>query len=373
MLSANNESSGSHTAQQGPFDQQSGSQIQVDAFSEERAGISAGVSLSVNNSSSSDARVGDGKGSTGTIPRVQPATETLEERIVAVLRCEVCFDLRRTSMYLCKEGHSICAPCLTDLSAEARIYRVPPKCLCCETDISVTVRNIAVEKAIQELSSNCQYCSEKLPYKFLDNHERYECSVYPTMCENVRIGCDWQGPRNQLPEHVSNCALLRRTCQDIVTNLETLESKHEAEKNLFRNIADLLNYEMIAFTDLQFRPCYIENDLFYETKVFLVFGRIWMVRARIDFRDDPNRFGINSILYQLILRTETDSSLHVQFVALKGPYSNVQISPQIYNYNFNANNLESNYGVLPLKDANDYAQFMASRDVNFRIAMFLSN
>ncbi|KAI9584388.1 hypothetical protein GQX74_006283 [Glossina fuscipes] len=373
MLSSNNENSGSHAAQQGPSDQPSGSQIQVDALSEERAGISAGASLSVNNSSSSNARVGDGKESTGTKSRARPPIDTLEERIVAVLRCEICFDLRRTSMYLCKEGHSICAPCLTDLSAEARIYRVPPKCLCCETDISVTVRNIAVEKAIQELSSDCQYCNEKLPYKLLDNHERYECNAYPIMCKNGRFGCNWQGPRNQLTEHESNCELLRRTCQDIVTNLETLESKHEAQRNLFRNVADLLNYEMIAFTDLQFRPCYIENDLFYETKVFLVFGRIWMVRARIDFRDDPNRSGINSILYQLILRTETDISLQIQFVALKGPYSNFQISPQIYKYDFNANNLESNYGILPLEDGNDYAQFMASRDINFRIAMFLSN
>lgn len=68
-----------------------------------------------------------------------------------------------------------------------------PNCRC-EISKSTASRNLAVEKAVSELPSECQFCSKEFPCKSLDHHEKYDCEERPTNCKYIRIGCQWKGP-----------------------------------------------------------------------------------------------------------------------------------------------------------------------------------
>ena len=71
----------------------------------------------------------------------------------------------------------MCASCLAHLLADARLKDETATCPNCRCEISKTlcIRNLAVEKAISELPSECRFCSQQLPRCQLDHHERELC------------------------------------------------------------------------------------------------------------------------------------------------------------------------------------------------------
>ena len=73
----------------------------------------------------------------------------------------------------------MCASCLMHLLADGRLKDEAATCPTCRCEISKTgcIRNLAVEKAISELPSACQYCSKAMPRHSLDRHERELCAT----------------------------------------------------------------------------------------------------------------------------------------------------------------------------------------------------
>lgn len=71
----------------------------------------------------------------------------------------------------------MCAGCFAHLLADARLKDESATCPNCRCELNKNVcsRNLAVEKAISELPSECQYCSEQLPRCGLAHHERELC------------------------------------------------------------------------------------------------------------------------------------------------------------------------------------------------------
>lgn len=71
----------------------------------------------------------------------------------------------------------MCASCLSHLLADARLKDETPTCPGCRCEISRTLcsRNLAVEKAISELPSLCQFCARSLPRSMLPRHEAEMC------------------------------------------------------------------------------------------------------------------------------------------------------------------------------------------------------
>uniref|UniRef100_A0A1A9VLU3 TRAF-type domain-containing protein n=1 Tax=Glossina austeni TaxID=7395 RepID=A0A1A9VLU3_GLOAU len=380
MSSSNNEASGSNvtalnTSQQNqqPVEMASFSQLEVDGIVNERPVINnVGDD---NNPGSSGLRMDTAEQSLAEIPRVEEESlnaiasgrnETLKNRLTAALLCGICLHLRRTRMYVCQLGHLACAPCFKELLIDAQISEATPKCHKCQADISMPIRNIAVENAILELPNNCRYCNEKISHNLLNRHERNDCHGYPTKCKYARIGCQWIGVRQQASYHERHCEFLAKTANEIIGALEALEAKADQEKNVFNNLIDLLSCEKMVFTDLQMRSYRVENETFYVTKFFPAFGKLWMIRAKI------NSDAI-SFCYQLLLRSIIVSPLKVEFVALEGPYSKAKISPRIYKHDFMPNICESNYHDLPLTEFNGSVQLLAKPVISIRIIMFLLN
>ena len=100
----------------------------------------------------------------------------LENRLSGILCCAVCLDLPKTC-YQCTNGHLMCAGCFNHILADARLKDEAATCPNCRCEISKNLcsRNLAVEKAVSELPTECQYCYYHLPRNQLDYHERELC------------------------------------------------------------------------------------------------------------------------------------------------------------------------------------------------------
>lgn len=71
----------------------------------------------------------------------------------------------------------MCAGCFTHLLADARLRDEIATCPNCRIEISKSSasRNLAVEKAVSELPSECQFCNKEFPRNALENHEQNLC------------------------------------------------------------------------------------------------------------------------------------------------------------------------------------------------------
>lgn len=95
--------------------------------------------------------------------------KTLCENVSALWRCVLSFQ--------CTNGHLMCAGCFIHLLADARLKEEQATCPNCRCEISKSLccRNLAVEKAVSELPSECSYCLKQFPRSSLERHQTEEC------------------------------------------------------------------------------------------------------------------------------------------------------------------------------------------------------
>lgn len=77
----------------------------------------------------------------------------------------------------CTNGHLMCAGCFIHLLADARLKEEQATCPNCRCEISKSLccRNLAVEKAVSELPSECGFCLRQFPRSLLERHQKEEC------------------------------------------------------------------------------------------------------------------------------------------------------------------------------------------------------
>lgn len=101
-----------------------------------------------------------------------------ETKTLALQRSDYEFWFRVSHASLqCNNGHLMCAGCLTHLLADARLKDETASCPNCRCEISKTQcsRNLAVEKAVCELPTECQYCNKELPRAQIERHMAERC------------------------------------------------------------------------------------------------------------------------------------------------------------------------------------------------------
>lgn len=71
----------------------------------------------------------------------------------------------------------MCAGCFIHLLADARLKEEQATCPNCRCEISKSLccRNLAVEKAVSELPSECGFCLRQFPRSLLERHQKEEC------------------------------------------------------------------------------------------------------------------------------------------------------------------------------------------------------
>lgn len=77
----------------------------------------------------------------------------------------------------------MCAGCFHCTLADARLRDEAATCPNCPTEISKisATRNLAVEKAVSELPSECQFCGKQYPRNSLEKHETTQCEERCTL------------------------------------------------------------------------------------------------------------------------------------------------------------------------------------------------
>ncbi|XP_070320507.1 zinc finger TRAF-type-containing protein 1 isoform X2 [Odocoileus virginianus] len=174
----------------------------------------------------------------------------LEERLYSVLCCTVCLDLPKASVYQCTNGHLMCAGCFIHLLADARLKEEQATCPNCRCEISKSLccRNLAVEKAVSELPSECGFCLCQFPRSILERHQKEECQDRVTQCKYKRIGCPWHGPFHELTVHEAACAHPTKTGNELMEILDEMDQSHRKEMQLYNSIFSLLSFEKIGYT-----------------------------------------------------------------------------------------------------------------------------
>lgn len=303
--------------------------------------------------------------------------DKLELRLGGILCCAVCLDLPRAAIYQCTNGHLMCAGCFTHVLADARLRDEMATCPNCRIEISKSSasRNLAVEKAVSELPSECQYCNKEFPRNILERHEQSLCEERITNCPYSRIGCPWRGPHHESLSHEQTCTHPHRSGAEVMEALQVVDQRNEEEKKLYDSVFDLLSYEKITFNDLQMKPYRTDefvHKLFYETSRFSAFNNQWVVKARINnSQRDPTLSSERDMTYQLILKTKTTLPLSVHYLALRGPFGDMKVSPKIHKFDFTDTDNESPYVALPLPDTAECNRLLAAKAINFRLIMFL--
>ncbi|XP_063238945.1 zinc finger TRAF-type-containing protein 1 homolog isoform X3 [Bacillus rossius redtenbacheri] len=244
-------------------------------------------------------------------------TDKLEHRLGGILCCAVCLDLPRAAVYQCTNGHLMCAGCFTHLLADARLRDEVATCPNCRVEITKTSasRNLAVEKAVSELPSECHFCSREFPRNSLARHEEVLCQERITSCKFSRIGCPWRGPFHEVEAHEAACAHPHRSGAEVMGALHEIHLQCEEEKRLYDCIFELLSYEKITFNDLQMKPYRTDefvHKLFYETSRFTAFNNQWVVKARINSAHrDPSQSSQRNMSYQLCYTQHHRPAPHV--------------------------------------------------------------
>ncbi|XP_036879278.1 zinc finger TRAF-type-containing protein 1 isoform X3 [Manis javanica] len=340
----------------------------------------------------------------------------LEERLYSVLCCTVCLDLPKASVYQepswlslqCsgEKAHllssdpqtlarlSLFAGTLPSYSwspsrrptwpeleparqaADARLKEEQATCPNCRCEISKSLccRNLAVEKAVSELPSECGFCLRQFPRSLLERHQKEECQDRVTQCKYKRIGCPWHGPFHELTVHESACAHPTKTGNELMEILDEMDQSHRKEMQLYNSIFSLLSFEKIGYTEVQFRP-YRTDDfitrLYYETPRFTVLNQTWVLKARVnDSERNPNLSCKRTLSFQLLLKSKVTAPLECSFLLLKGPYDDVKISPVIYHFVFTNESNETDYVPLPIVDSVECNKLLAAKNINLRLFLF---
>ncbi|XP_042188045.1 cysteine and histidine-rich protein 1 isoform X2 [Callorhinchus milii] len=300
----------------------------------------------------------------------------LEERLYSVLCCTVCLDLPKASVYQCTNGHLMCAGCFIHLLADARLKEEQATCPNCRCEISKSLccRNLAVEKAVSELPSECGFCLKQFPRSVLETHQKEDCQDRVTQCKYKRIGCPWLGPYHELTVHEAECGHPSKTGNELMEILDGMDQTHRKEMQLYNSIFNLLSFEKIGYTEVQFRP-YRTDDfitrLYYETPRFTVLNQTWVLKARVnDSERNPNLSCKRTLSFQLILKSKAGSPMECSFLLLKGPYDDVKINPVIYHFAFTNENNETEYMPLPIIDSIECNKLLAAKNINLRLFIF---
>ncbi|CAG9563698.1 unnamed protein product [Danaus chrysippus] len=351
--------------------------------------------------------------------------EKLEHRLGGILCCAVCLDLPQAAVYQCSNGHLMCAPCFTHLLADARLRDETATCPNCRVDISKNsvTRNLAVEKAVSELPSECRHCTKVFPRHSLQYHEEKICedrsiprpykfrqlvvdssrrsslaglvrivsSVYflllaalrrrffvselkatkrprMTSCRYCVLGCSYRGAAKAAAAHEAICAHPRRPAAELMSMLARRQKEHEHNLAHYRDLMDLLSYEKITFNDLQLRPFRTEelHKLYFETCRFTAFGFQWLVKAFVNkHQRDPTQSNQREITYQLVMKSKPFGPMCVKWVWTRGPGGSAPLLPEAAQHTF-TDEEASPARALPLADPDDANRLLASKAVHFR-------
>lgn len=313
------------------------------------------------------------------IPTAESPKEILE-RISRHCSCTVCLDIPRVSLWQCKNGHLMCATCLSHLIADSRLKDEISSCPNCRCEISWDrcVRNLAAEKAVGELPTQCLYCLEYINRCDIENHERVLCPKRETFCQYSVYGCNWRGAVGDMDEHIANnCEYTNILSRDALPAVQRTIDQNNHASRIKDNILNLFSMDRIGYTDFNLRS-YRTDDyvprLFFESARAQNFNENWVVKLAIGSLDqspsNPTALLNRQMSFQLIMKSRPNQPKEIHFMVVRAPGSDFQLNHMTYMHRFTADNLETPYFTLPLTSPAEVNRMIGSRNFYLRVYFF---
>ncbi|KAK3750479.1 hypothetical protein QZH41_018121 [Actinostola sp. cb2023] len=294
----------------------------------------------------------------------------LETRLNDILSCNVCLALPCKAIFQCPNGHLMCSSCFTHLLADARLKDEQATCPNCRTEISRNncSRNLAVEKAVSELPTACQYCSQGFPRVLIGSHEKEDCINRLVGCKYKRLGCLWQGPFHELSKHEGECVHPNKSGLELMTALDAIDESNAKDVRMLHTIVGLLSYEKIAINDLQLRPYRTDDfipQLYYETSRFNALGQQWVVKTKVIGSEKMLKRGL---LFQLVQKTKGQTN--IKFMMIRSPFGDLSVMPTLQHHEFVVDAMESEFYELAFVDSLEANKMLSEKIINLRLMMF---
>ncbi|XP_065065089.1 zinc finger TRAF-type-containing protein 1-B-like [Rhopilema esculentum] len=299
------------------------------------------------------------------------STSDLETRLLRVLSCSVCLDLPSGSIYQCPNGHLSCSGCLSHVLADARLKNEPATCPSCRIEIShkICSRNLAVENAVLEMPIECHFCHTEFSRSQIRWHENEQCLQRISNCKYAVLGCCWEGPKAKQEEHENVCDFPKKTGSELITSVVSHFEKLNEAMSHQKLLVQMMSCEKISICDLQLSPSRTDDfipKLFYESNRFSAFDQTWIIKAKIqgDEKSIERKFA-----YQLVCRNKCN--LELKYFAVKGPFGDMDIVPELQRFEFQEDHRESVFHPIALKTPSDCNKLLSSKTINLRLLLFL--
>jgi len=170
-------------------------------------------------------------------------------------------------------------------------------------------------------------------------------------------------------EHESTCELPKKNGADLMTavvaNLDQLKEQMLQQKLLIQ----MLSCERISICDIQLLASRTDDfipKLYYESNRFSAFDQTWMLKAKVqgDERSIDRKFS-----YQLICKNKCN--MEMKYFAVKGPFGDMEVTPELQRYEFMDDKRESDYHPVTLNRSSDCNRLLSAKNINLRLIMFL--
>lgn len=301
--------------------------------------------------------------------------EEMMEKITRHCSCTVCLDVPAVALYQCKNGHLMCYTCLNHLLADARLKEESPNCPNCRCEIGLDscMRNLAAEKAVGEIPTECSWCGQMVNRCNIEAHERHRCNKRPSKCRFSFAGCDWKGPLDKLETHVKACKFKFATCESAKDEIEKAIDVESHRARVKDNILNLFAFDSVIYTDFLVRS-YRTDDyipkLAFESNRQRVFNDEWILSCEI--RGDSSAVS-RQITFSLTLKNRPQYPRDIQLFVTRAPGSDFQLDHVTYLHRFTKDASSTPFFSLPLKSAAEINRFISSKSVNLRVYMFEMN
>ncbi|XP_063217413.1 E3 ubiquitin-protein ligase Siah1-like [Bacillus rossius redtenbacheri] len=130
------------------------------------------------------------------------AFDDINDGLVRLLECPVCADPMTDKIYMCRNGHNVCAACRPRLGAS---------CPTCRGELMET-RCLLAETIARKLLYPCDHgCGLRLSLRERRRHEE-RCPLRLRECANRARGCPRRLPPDGKREHEASCPYRRYEC-----------------------------------------------------------------------------------------------------------------------------------------------------------------
>lgn len=165
----------------------------------------------------------------------------------------------------CKNQHNVCNACYTNPS-------FTKSCPICRASMKGKARNRLAEKLLNLTEKQCtnKGCNEMIQRIQFKEHVLQKCAFTAVSCKYAKLGCEWNGTKNERLQHEKECNVTLDQALEILLqtdqkNQELLEANDQAKAEFDEYLATMPNEGQ---KDSEKKLCHLHWDYYKNCVIF---------------------------------------------------------------------------------------------------------